>query len=317
MIIELTIIIFLSSILVFVLISYIHFFNFKKRHIRALQSGCEKVYTRYGLIEYKEEGEGIAVLTSHGGAGGYDQGIIIGRNHLTKNYRIISPSRFGHLGTPLRKNSSAIAQADAYAELLDKLNIDKVFIIGSSGGGPSAIQFAMRYPEKCLGLILSAAVSGYIPQRSKFVYKSSYVFWLINKLALPIALAKIGVTKDIQNKLNVDEKAYLRSMLQAIHPISLRRDGLFNDINEWANKDRWRLFYDSSEISVPTLLIHALNDEVVPYSMAYNLASKISHAKLITLQNGGHLRLGKSKKIKKEVQKFIECSKSGCLKETV
>lgn len=42
----------------------------------------------------------------------------------------------------------------AFAELLDSLDIDKVYILGTSAGGTVAIRFALDYPESTKGLIL-------------------------------------------------------------------------------------------------------------------------------------------------------------------
>jgi predicted dinucleotide-binding enzyme len=83
--------------------------------------------------------------------GGYDQGVILANILLDGNsYRVIAPSRFGFLHTPVsdatNNKSSFAAQADAYANLLDKLNIKKVAVIGFSAGGPSWIEFVLRHP---------------------------------------------------------------------------------------------------------------------------------------------------------------------------
>ena len=45
-------------------------------------------------------------------------------------------------------------QADAYAQLLDHLGIDKVVVVSISAGAWSALQFAIRHPERCLALVL-------------------------------------------------------------------------------------------------------------------------------------------------------------------
>ena len=60
----------------------------------------------------------------------------------------ICPSRFGYLRTPIPQNASFEAQADAYAALLDHLHIEKAAIIGLSIGGPSALLFALRHPDR-------------------------------------------------------------------------------------------------------------------------------------------------------------------------
>ena len=46
------------------------------------------------------------------------------------------------------------------AALLDTIGIEKVVVHGISGGGPLAIQFSVRHPEKCNALILECAISG-------------------------------------------------------------------------------------------------------------------------------------------------------------
>ena len=90
----------------------------------------------------------------HGTPGGYDQ------SPEEATYRMIAPSRPGYLKTPIEVGRTPQEQADAYAALLDALGIDeKVFVMGASGGGPSAYAFAAAYPERTLGLIQLEAMS--------------------------------------------------------------------------------------------------------------------------------------------------------------
>jgi CubicO group peptidase (beta-lactamase class C family) len=49
-----------------------------------------------------------------------------------EGFRIIAPSRIGYLRIPLPQDASPAAQADAYACLLDALNISKVAVVGVS-----------------------------------------------------------------------------------------------------------------------------------------------------------------------------------------
>ena len=48
---------------------------------------------------------------------------------------------------------------DAVAALLDRLEIGDVSIIGVSGGGPTALQFALRHPQRTRALVMVAAIA--------------------------------------------------------------------------------------------------------------------------------------------------------------
>ena len=58
-------------------------------------------------------------------------------------------------------------QSTALLELLDTLNIEKVYVLGASAGGTPAIRFALDNPERTAGLILlsSAPVWDKKPQK--------------------------------------------------------------------------------------------------------------------------------------------------------
>jgi pimeloyl-ACP methyl ester carboxylesterase len=71
--------------------------------------------------------------------------------------RFVAASRFGYLGSSLPPAARPAYQADVYALLLDALGIDRAAVFGYSGGGPSAIQFALRHAGRTTTLILMAS----------------------------------------------------------------------------------------------------------------------------------------------------------------
>ena len=189
---------------------------------------------------------------------------------------------------------------------MDELGIEKAFIIGSSSGGPSAIQFAQRHPERCIGLILCSSVTEYIPPKQTIAYHSDFIFWKLSYYLRTIAMKQLGATKDVRKRMTKDEKEYADNFLNTLHPISLRVNGIAHDLNEWADKDKWLMDYNYSKISPPVLLIHAVNDKIVPFSHGENAAEKIPNAKFIALPDGGHMRFGHSDTIQSEILSFIE-----------
>lgn len=272
-----------------------------------LKDKSHLVGSPFGTIEYSITGdEGPVVLISHGGAGGFDQGEITAEVHLNGPYRILCPSRFGHLRSEIKDDSGAEKQAEAYAWLLDFLNIRETVVLGTSGGGPSSILFAQKYHEKCIGLILSCAVSHFLPARPAGIYKSDFIYWLVTTKLKSLALQKIGVTKKLEKQLTGPERDLLMNLFESSHPISNRREGLFRDIEEWADHQKWRDLYHLDRITTPTLVIHATDDTVIPYEHGKYSSESIRNAELLTLKRGGHLKLGHRKEIQIKIESFIK-----------
>ncbi|HKF19867.1 MAG TPA: hypothetical protein VKF14_22150 [Candidatus Dormibacteraeota bacterium] len=88
-----------------------------------LASQRQVAETPCGPIEYATVGAGVPVLEVHGIFGGFDQGLLVARPLLGDGFRIVAPSRFGYLRTPLPAGASPASQADAYVCLLDHLGI--------------------------------------------------------------------------------------------------------------------------------------------------------------------------------------------------
>jgi 2-hydroxy-6-oxonona-2,4-dienedioate hydrolase len=142
------------------------------REIRAAMErvslGGNVVDTACGPIHFADVGQGKPLLLVHGAGGGFDQVLMIAKqNGISEwDYRIIAPSRFGYLQTPLTsEDASPAAQADAHACFLDALGIrEKVAVIGTSAGALSAMQFAIKYPERVSALVLQVPDSWAPPE---------------------------------------------------------------------------------------------------------------------------------------------------------
>ena len=129
---------------------------------RIRAAGSRVLETAAGPIEFAEVGAGEPILLSHGVIGGFDHSLAVVPEYLGPGFRALCPSRFGYLRTPLPADPSPAAQADAYAGLLDTLGLGRVAVMGTSAGGPSALQLALRHPGRVSALVLwSMAVPPY------------------------------------------------------------------------------------------------------------------------------------------------------------
>lgn len=148
----------------------------------AAQRGSFLINTDAGPIEYAEHGTGIPLLSIHGAGGGFDQGLTNAIEFAGENFRIIAPSRFGYLRTPVPQDASPMAQADAHAALLFNLNAPKAIVIGVSAGARSAIELALRHPHmvSALVLIVPGTYSPSSPVSIDTSRGGSFAFWIVN-----------------------------------------------------------------------------------------------------------------------------------------
>jgi pimeloyl-ACP methyl ester carboxylesterase len=217
-----------------VLIVYLSFRNDLAAAQRRVASIPSNMYhSPYGDIEYLLVGDGATVLVAHGITGGIDQGesLVTRWRNIGDGYRFLYVSRFGYLKSSLPEGATVRLQAAAYKDLLDHLGIDRVFVLGNSAGGASAMWFTIDYPERTNGLILlSSAVPGpEVAPIPKPAAEHDFVYWaavefapdMLIGLLLPDA---VKTTLTEQDKHFVVENAFMASL-----PISERTKGIFFD----------------------------------------------------------------------------------------
>src|SRR5262245_22992801 len=153
------------------------FVSWRWRLLAQVLRGSEIAETAQGPVEFARVGTGPVILQLHGGATGYDQTLTLSWDVHEAGFTVLTPSRPGYLRTPLTIGATPEQAADVMASLLAALRIDKVCVIGTSGGGPTALQFALRHPQRVWALVLQSAVSQQFvePRRSTH----SLIGWVV------------------------------------------------------------------------------------------------------------------------------------------
>ena len=268
--------------------SYRHDLRVAGQRLRGISRLIE---TASGPIEYGEAGHGPAVLISHGAGGGFDQGLELGQPLAEGGFRVIAPSRFGYLRSPPTLRPSAAAQADAYAQLLDAPGITSAAILGVSAGGPAAIAFAIRHPQKCTALILlvpltympferSSAARRLSPLAEKIlmtIVSSDLVFWLASKFArAPVIKTVLGTPPKLVAAAAADERARVMHVMQMIQPISSRIRGIVSDSHISAALAPFAL----DTIAAPTLVMSARDDGYGTFAWEPNTRDRTSRTRV-------------------------------------
>lgn len=288
---------------------------YRRRLDRARDTACQGskvINTTAGAIEYAEVGVGIPLLSIHGAGGGFDQGLANAAELVGEGFRIIAPSRFGYLLTPVRRDVSPTAQADAHAALLSALRVPKAIILGVSAGARSAVEMALRRPDMVDALVLivpgiycpSSPVSVDTRRGSQLAFRlvntgMDFVWWSAEKVAPSILIRFLGVPPELLADAPPSERNRVMGIVRSVQPLSLR----FAGINIDSTPDLNELPLD--QIAVPTLIISARDDLFNTAPAAEFAAGKIPGAKLIVYDKGGHLLVGHGAEVQAAVRVFL------------
>jgi len=251
-----------------------------------LEGGSHVIKTPLGLVEYSVLGEGPAVLMVHGSPGGYDQSMSVAKFLNDSRFSFICMSRPGYLRTPLATGKTPEEQADMYAALLDVLGIQKAAIMGISGGGPSALQFALRHPDRCNGLIMLSAVAQHYSEDvvNQLLPLPTRLLKMLNDRLLlfnPFVFVLVKLSEAMPQVISPD---FFHSLAMS----NLRLPGYDNDMAQFDNITGYPL----ERVSVPTLALHGTADIDLPIAHAELVEAKVPGAKLIKAEGGGHLFFG-------------------------
>ena len=307
----------LSSVVGVLAAALLGFWGWKRRLLASLRAGSRIAETSRGSVEYALSGQGFVVLYFHGTVGGYDQGLaaasfINGRDEEAQ-FTILAPSRPGYLRTPLETGCTPEQQADAMAALLDHLGIDKVAVIGASGGGPFALQFALRHPDHTSALVMFSAITRRIAPRKRArmrqwllssrgglflldLFLSTFlhlmlrrrIAWLARRLFRDMT-ARTATDADIRHRVeamldHADQVRFFRMLVRCMLPLSARAAGILNDERQIAVLPEYPL----ERIVAPTLVLQGLEDCAASPSHVKFVADKIPGAEVYAIERCGH-----------------------------
>jgi abhydrolase domain-containing protein 6 len=225
---------------------------------------------------------------------------------FTANYRIIMPNLIGFGKTnPLSENKFHLQdQVDLVSQLIKKLELSKVSIVGISYGGLTAAEYGRQNSALIKSLVLLDAPVKYF---SEINVQHICSFYQVN------SLIEFFAPKD---------HVMLRKQLTAAHyKLPFIPDFILNIFHRklclpylsgWANLMKSLYaeidYYSEKEyqFSFPTLLIWGENDELVPVQIGEQLLKHIPESTLKVIAKTRHMpNLENARAINKEVLAFL------------
>jgi len=230
-------------------------------------------------IFYKDWGKGQPIVFHHGwplSSDDWDNQMLF---FLAKGYRVIAHDRRGHgRSTPTSGGHDMDTYAADVAELTAALDLKDAVHIGHSTGGGEAVRYVARYGQP-QGRVAKAVLVSAVPP---IMVKSEK-----NPGGLPIE-----VFDDLRKQLAANRAEFYRQVPLAFYSFNRPgakvmegvvgnwwRQGMIGSAN--AHYECIKAFSetdftsDLEAITVPTLVLHGDDDQIVPYADAGVLSAKI------------------------------------------
>lgn len=220
-------------------------------------------------LYYQERGNGLPFVLLHGNSedGNYFKFQI---DYFSKNYRVIAVDTRGHGKTPRGNVPFTMNQfVEDLNNLLEKLELSQVILLGFSDGANIAMKFAIKYPEKIKVLILNGG-----NLNTKGVKRTTQFF-----IELGYKITKMFAKKSDGAKRNMELLGLM--------------------VNEPNIKMK-----EIRSIKIPTLVIAGEKD-IIKESHTREIADNIPNAKL-SIMKGNHFVANKQPEaFNQEVEKFL------------
>jgi pimeloyl-ACP methyl ester carboxylesterase len=264
--------------------------------------------TPFGPLEYCEWGEGEPLLLVHGVVGGCDVPPSW-RALVPAGYRIITPSRFGYLGSPLPERPTTAAQAEAFVSLFDSLGIGQAPVLAFSAGSTSAVQLALRHPERVSALVLVASNSPHekpvtlAPRALAPLVFSQPTLWFL-RVFLPAKLAAIAGTP-AGYELSDEDGRTLETIFDSFFPMRPRSGGCIFD-GYVGNLEIGSCAFE--KITVPALGVHAVDDPLASYEDAQAMVARMPDSRWVRVERGGHIFIHNDERAKREIAAVLSAS---------
>jgi pimeloyl-ACP methyl ester carboxylesterase len=256
--------------------------------------------TARGIVEYAEIGDGPVVVAIHGAMGGYDQSLILAQTIGNAGYRYIAITRPGYLGTPMGSGQSPEQQGDLIAALLDTLGIAQAGVMAVSGGGPSALQFGLRHPARCAGLVLVSTCADKVDTPIPFSFKvmqylARWPFFVkqfrkkAEKNLEAVAKRSIRDPEILARTIkDVDIwPLFSTLLLSTFDRMGQRLAGTENDIEITRTAT-----YPLENLDVPVLVVHGTEDQLVKFDVhAKMYETRVPNVELLAVDGGEHVAI--------------------------
>jgi len=182
--------------------------------------------------------------------------------------------------------------------------VGQIDVVGFSDGATSALQLALRHPERVKHLAvlvgnLPGSPTAVVQPSSAKLFNRQCPLWVLRTFAPSMMVRLVaGLPKGFA--MSREDHRFVIEFIDSLFPVSpegVDFDAFVSnaDVND----------YTLEAINVPTLIIHTKDDQMASHKASQRAAERIPGARFVSLESGGHLMIGQAKIVRDELADFF------------
>ena len=257
-------------------------------------------------MHYETYGQGPALVMIHGGLGGGEGSAAMVEHHasiLARHFRVIFYDRRGAGKSESPEEGYSL---EGYTEdlhsLLLQLNVAQAHILGSSAGGPIAMQFALEHPGMTETLILINTMS-YCQEGERAVRQQELEQILVAQASSGDTAAISNALEDRWPGLSRREPARFQALLES-SPEQV--DAIAKTLQSYLDIGD-SLESRLAELTMPALIVHGDADSRIPLHLGRQLQNSITSSELYIIPGAEHgLLSNEPRAVRNLILQFLE-----------
>jgi pimeloyl-ACP methyl ester carboxylesterase len=252
---------------------------------------------RLAFAEYGDP-HGVPVISLHGTPGGALLGRIRHDAWTRQGLRVITPERPGYGESDPAPGRIVRSCADDVVALLDALNLERVFVMGGSGGGPHALGVAAAAPHRVRAVGVLVGAAPLLPEEvslqvevNQRIHAALGDMERLRAVVGPVrdAFVERGIEQVLQDA-PVSDKAQWATVAETMNAaigsaLAPGIEGMVDDfVALWGSP--WG--FDPADVTVPVLWASGAADRNVPLAAALRVVDQLPDCRLVVWDHVGH-----------------------------
>lgn len=172
--------------------------------------------------------------------------------------------------------------------VVDALGLERFALLGISGGGPVAVEYEVRHPDRITHLVLYGASARGRAKRGRSPQE-------VEEEEALLTLMRIGWGRDNPAYRQIFTAQFIpeagSEQMQWFNELQRVSAKAENAVNWRVEGSKYDVMDRLPQVTVPTLVLHARNDAVISFGEGRRMAAAIPNAHFVPLEGKNHILL--------------------------